>query len=98
PQGDALGGRNVFLLGHEPQPIVVAEFGGGGKRLCGAGEVQQMNAWREQEDDSAHASASSATVRIVANRPASAYSVRAMISFTCRVRGSARISSSVRFG
>src|SRR5580692_2172219 len=39
---------------------------------------------------------SSATVRIVANRPASAYSVRARMSSTFSVRGSARISSAPR--
>src|SRR6202034_2370647 len=41
---------------------------------------------------------SSATVRIVANRPASAYSVRARMSSTCSVRGSARISPAPRPG
>src|ERR1700728_5171525 len=40
--------------------------------------------------------ASSATVRIVANRPASVYSVRARMASTCSVRGSARISSAAR--
>jgi len=65
-------------LAHVVQCVVRAQVDRGGERLRRPGQVEQVQPRREQEDDGRHPAVRSSTVAIVANRPASAYSVRAM--------------------
>ncbi len=51
PEGDALRGGDVFLLGDVGQLVAAAEVGGGGEHLGGPGEVEQVQPGDEQEDD-----------------------------------------------
>ena len=54
PDGDALGGGDVFLLGDVGQLVAAAEVGGGAERLRRPGQVQQVQPRDQQEDDLSH--------------------------------------------
>src|SRR5262249_16702116 len=97
-QADALRGRYLLPLTDVQKPVLVPQLRGGGERLRRPGQIKQVQPRRKEEYDRAHDPVSSATVRTLANRPGSTYSVRAMMSVVCSVRGSARISASGRPG
>src|SRR5690606_14147253 len=89
-----------LLLGHVGELVLVSVVGRGGEDLGRAGQIEHVYPRHEEEDDPGHDPVStsarpttSSMVAIRANRPARAYSVRAMIASTGSVRGSAIISS-----
>lgn len=89
-QRQALGAAHLFLVGDVAQPVGLSEVPRHAEDLGRSGEVEQVDAGYEDEDDMAHASdapssaSRSATVEIRANRSRRTASVRSMIASALR--------------